>query len=57
MTDNDTYAVDLTFKQWMDITQALGYSATGYRENGMEGTANKMNAIKDEIADQLQNHD
>jgi len=54
MTD-DTYSVELTFREWMDVCHALGHTASNYRDNGMDGQANKYNAITDKIAEGVKN--
>jgi len=54
--DNE-YTVSLTFKEWMDICQALGYTKGGYMDKDMKGQANRFQAINDKIAEQLTNYD
>lgn len=50
---SDTYSVELTFKQWMNVCHALGHTHSHFRFEGMDGQANKYDAINDEIAEQL----
>ena len=51
----DTYAVELTFRQWMSLCYALGHVGGYYKTKDMTGEANRYNAINDEIATQLSN--
>jgi len=52
---SDTYAVELTFRQWMDVSHAVGNMSGIYASKGMDGQANQYNAINDEIAGQIAN--
>lgn len=52
---DDTYSVELTFRQWMDVCHALGHTATSCRDNDMDGQANKYRAITDKIAEDMKN--
>ena len=48
-----TYTARLSFREWMDVCHALGYTTAGYRAEKMKGQANKYDAITDKIAGQL----
>jgi len=54
--NDETYSVELTFRQWMDVCHALGHINTHYRMREMLGQANRYSAINDEIADQLKHY-
>lgn len=51
----DTYSVELTYSEWMTIATALGLRESTCRIDGLEGEANKCNALVDKIAEELSN--
>jgi len=53
--NNNTHSIELTVEQWMELCYACGLAQIRFVEKDMEGTANKFDAIADEIVEGILN--
>lgn len=53
MSQDETYSVELTFREWITICECLGYRESHYKLDGLEGQANRCDALLDKIAEGL----
>lgn len=52
---SDTYSVELTFKQWMLVSESLGHLESYCRSKELTGKANAVDETMNDVAEELGN--
>lgn len=50
---NDSYTVELSFAEWMDIVEACGLAEGHYKQMDEDVNADQLVEVVEEMADQL----